>query len=126
MLDGNIGTAVSNLMAPPAAPAHRPAPPPPPVDLAPLEEGISSLQAQQRELRTQIVEQNTCLKRVEDQLDMVREATDRNTLEQQELMEDLKGIGNKVNIFAMAAVLLLVVSVMVNVILYLHIKRVLP
>ncbi len=129
LLDGNIGTAVSNLMAPPAQPTHRPAPPPPPsppLDLAPLEEGISSLQSQQRELRSQIVEQNTSLKRVEDQLEMVREATDRNTLEQQELLEDLKGIGNRVNIFAMVALLLLVVSVMVNVILYLHIKRVLP
>jgi septal ring factor EnvC (AmiA/AmiB activator) len=113
-------------MAPPPPPAHRPAPPPSPVDLAPLEEGISSLQTQQRELRTQIVEQNTSLKRVEDQLEMVREATDRNTLEQQELLEDLKSVGNKVNIFAMVALLLLVVSVMVNVILYLHIKRVLP
>ena len=122
LLDGNVGTVVSNLMAPP----HRPAPPPPPVNLAPLEEGISSLQAQQHELRAQIADQNTSLKRVEDQLEMVREATDRNTLEQQELLEDLKGIGNKVNIFAMVALLLLVVSVMVNVILYLHIKRVLP
>jgi hypothetical protein len=125
LLDGNIGTAVSNLMAPPAV-AHRPAPPPPPVDLAPLEEGISALQTQHRELRTQIADQNTSLKRVEDQLEAVREATDRNTLEQQELLEDLKSVGTKVNIFAMVALLLLVVSVMVNVILYLHIKRVLP
>jgi len=126
LLDGNVGTAVSNLMAPPP---HRPPPPPPPappVNLAPLEEGISSLQAQQGELRTQIADQNTSLKRVEDQLEAVREATDRNTLEQQELLEDLKSVGNKVNIFAMAAMLLLVVSVMVNIILYLHIKRVLP
>jgi hypothetical protein len=123
LLDGNVGTVVSNLMAPPP---HRPAPPPPPVDLAPLEEGISTLQTQHRELRTQIADQNTSLKRVEDQLEAVREATDRNTLEQQELLEDLKSVGNKVNIFAMIALLLLVVSVMVNVILYLHIKRVLP
>jgi hypothetical protein len=126
LLDGNVGTVVSNLMAPHASPIHRPAPPKPPVNLAPLEEGISSLQTQQLELRTQIADQNTSLKRVEDQLEMVREATDRNTLEQQELLEDLKNIGNKVNIFAMVALLLLVVSVMVNVILYLHIKRVLP
>jgi hypothetical protein len=123
LLDGNVGTVVSNLMAPPP---HRPAPPAPPVNLAPLEESVASLQAGQHELRTQISEQNTSLKRVEDQLEMVREATDRNTLEQQELLEDLKSIGNKVNIFAMVALLLLVVSVMVNVILYLHIKRVLP
>ena len=123
LLDGNVGTVVSNFMTP--AP-HRPALPPPPVNLAPLEEGISTLQTQQHELRTQIADQNTSLKRVEDQLEMVREATDRNTLEQQELLEDLKDIGNKVNMFAMVALLLLVVSVMVNVILYLHIKRVLP
>jgi hypothetical protein len=123
LLDGNVGTAVSNLMAPPP---HRPAPPPPPINIAPLQEGISTLQAQQGELRTQIADQNTSLKRVEDQLEAVREATDRNTLEQQELLEDLKSVGNKVNIFAMVALLLLVVSVMVNVILYLHIKRVLP
>jgi hypothetical protein len=109
-----------------APPPHRPAPPARPVDLAPLEEGISSLQTQQRELRTQIADQNTSLKRVEDQLEAVREATDRNTLEQQELFEDLRSVGNKVNIFAIVALLLLVGSVTVNVILYLHIKRVLP
>lgn len=124
LLDGNIGTAVSNLLAP--GQSHRPAHPSPPVDLAPLQEGVGSLEAQQRELRAQIAEQIDSLKRVEDRLDMVREATDRNTLEQQELLEDLKSIGSKVNLFAMAALLLLVVSVMVNVILYLHIVRVLP
>jgi hypothetical protein len=57
---------------------------------------------------------------------MVREATDRNTLEQQELLEDLKTIGNKVNVFALVALALLALSVLLNVILYLHIKRVLP
>ena len=72
------------------------------------------------------MEQNTSLKRVEDQLELVREATDRNTLEQQELLEDLKVVGNKVNWFALFALALLVISVLLNVILYLHIQRVLP
>ena len=66
------------------------------MNLVPLEEGLTELQTQHRELRDQVVEQNSSLKRVEDQLDLVREATDRNTLEQQELLEDLKGVGNKV------------------------------
>jgi hypothetical protein len=57
---------------------------------------------------------------------MVREATDRNTLEQQELLEDLKAVGNKVNAFALLALGLLAASILLNVILYLHIKRVLP
>ena len=125
LLDGNIGTAVSNLLAP----HHRlppPPPPPPPVNLAPLEDGLAELQIQQRELRNQVVEQNSSLKRVEDQLEMVREATDRNTLEQQELLEDLKGVGNKLNLFALIAMGLLALSVLLNIILYLHILRVLP
>jgi len=122
LLDGNIGTAVSNILTP----HHRQSPPPPPINLAPMEDGLAELQSQQRELRDQVVEQNTSLKRVEDRLEMVREATDRNTLEQQELMEDLKVVGNKVNVFSLVALGLLAISVIVNIVLYLHIVRVLP
>jgi len=122
LLDGNIGTAVSNVFAP-----HHHAPlPPPPANLAPIEDGLAELQTQHRELRDQVVEQNSTLKRVEDQLEMVREATDRNTLEQQELMEDLKGVGTKVNLVAVIALGLLAVSIIINIVLYLHIQRVLP
>ncbi len=125
LLDGNIGTAVSNILTP----HHHPPPPPPQqpaVNLAPIQDSLTELQTHHRELRDQVVEQNSSLKRVEDQLEMVREATDRNTLEQQELLEDLKVVGNKVNVFAMIALGLLAVSVIVNVVLYLHILRVLP
>jgi hypothetical protein len=122
LLDGNIGSAVSNLLTP----HHHAPPPPPPVNLTPITDGLAELQTQQRELRNQVVEQNSSLKRVEDQLEMVREATDRNTLEQQELLEDLKTVGNKVNLFAMIALGLLGLSVLLNIVLYLHILRVLP
>jgi len=122
LLDGNIGTAVPNMLAP----QHHPTPPPPPVNLATITDGLAELQTQHRELRDQAVEQNTSLKRVEDHLEMVREATDRNTLEQQELIQDLKVVGNKFNLVAIIALSLFAVSVIVNVILYLHIQRVLP
>lgn len=122
LLDGNVATAVSSLLTP-----HPPVPPPaPPVDLEPIENSLIELHAQHRDLRNQIVDQNSSIKRVEDQLEMVREATDRNTLEQQELLEDLRAVGNKVNMFALFALGLLVVSVILNVVLYLHIQRVLP
>ena len=124
LLDGNIGTAVSNILNP--HPHPQPQQSHPPVDLEPIENGLADLKSQHRELRIQVGEQNTSLKRVEDQLEMVREATDRNTLEQQELMEDLKTVGNKVNVFALFALGLLAVSIFINVILYLHIKKVLP
>jgi hypothetical protein len=122
LLDGNIATTVSNILTP----HPQTSPPPSSVNLAPIEDGLADLQTQHRDLREQIVEQNSSLKRVEDQLEMVREATDRNTLEQQELMEDLKGVGNKLNLLALTALGLLAISIILNVVLYLHIQRVLP
>jgi hypothetical protein len=120
LLDGNIGTAVSNILTPHPQPAH------PPVNLEPIENCLTAIQAQNRDLHNRIVEQDTSLKRVEDQLEMVREATDRNTREQQELLEDLKTVGNKVNRFAFIALGLLAVSILLNVVLYLHFLHVLP
>jgi len=87
---------------------------------------LKRIQTDHRELRSQIAEQNTSLKRVEDHLELVREATDRNTLEQQELMEDLKSVGTKVNVVTLAVLAMLLASMLLNLILYLHIQRVLP
>jgi len=123
MLEGNVANTVAKVLA---QHPHPQTPPPPPVNLVPLENGLAELQAEHRELRNQVIEQNSSLKRVEDQLDMVREATDRNTLEQQELLEDLKSVGNKVNIVALVGLGLLAASILLNLILYLHIQRVLP
>ncbi len=124
LLEGNFVSAVTGLLAPhprPQAPA-----PPPKVDLAPVEDSLAELQTQHRNLRDQVMEQNNSLKRVEDQLEMVREATDRNTLEQQELLEDLKTFGNKVKAVAFIALGLVAIGFLLNLMLFLHIQRVLP
>lgn len=121
LLDTHFVGAIANLFNPRPQQA-----PPIQVDLAPVQNQVSELQLQQIDLRSQVLEQNATLKRFEDQLELVREATDRNTLEQQELIEDLKAVGNKVNLFAIALCLLLVISVLLNLVLFLHINRVLP
>jgi hypothetical protein len=122
LLEGNVLTAISNVLTPrPQAP-----PPAPKVDLAPLESSLTELQTQHRGLRDQVIEQNATLKRVEDQLEFVREATDRNTLEQQELLEDLKLFSRKVKIFAAIGIAMLVIGIVLNLLLFLHIQRVLP
>ncbi len=122
LLDGNIGSAVSNLLQPHPQ-AH---PPAAKLDLTPVEDGLAELRSQQHGLRLQVTEQNTTLKRVEDQLELVREATDRNTLEQQELLEDLKAYGNKVRIVAILALVLAAVGFFMTLALFLHIQKVLP
>ena len=124
LLDGNFASNVGNLLAPHPRPQE--SAPAPKVDLAPIEDGLHEIQTQHRELRDQVMEQNTSLKRVEDQLEMVREATDRNTLEQQELLEDLKSFGNKVKMIVIIALGLVAIGFILNLILYLHIQRVLP
>jgi hypothetical protein len=120
LLEGQIGTAVANLQA------SRPHPPAPRVDLQPIERSLSELQLQQHDLKDQLLDQNASFKRVEDHLESVREATDRNTLEQQELIEDLKAMGSRVNLFALSFLVLLVLSILLNIALFLHISRVLP
>jgi hypothetical protein len=110
---------VANLLAP------RPPAPAPPANLAPLETGLLDVQTQQRKLREQVIEQNASLKKVEDRLEMVREATDRNTLEQQELMDDLKSARRKITVFAVFALLLLLGSVGLNVVMFLYMRGIL-
>jgi hypothetical protein len=124
LLDGNIAGALSGILSPSAAPAA--SAPPPRVDLTPINQNIAELQGLHKELSVQIVEQNNSLKRVEDRLELVREATDRNTLEQQELHEKLRSTGSKVNVVATIAIGLLLISLLMNVLLYLHVQRVLP
>lgn len=140
LLDGPMATVVSNLFGAPAATSPQPQTPTQPrplttaapapqaitVDLTPVEDGLKRLQNGHRELHVQMAEQSNSIKRVEDQLVMVREATDRNTLEQQELMEDLKGIGKKVNLVTLVVLAMLLGSLLLNLILYLHLQRVLP
>ena len=49
-----------------------------------------------------------------DHLERVREATDRNTLEQQELVEDLRSVGSRLSAFAIVGFLLLLASLVLN------------
>ncbi|MGA2964524.1 MAG: hypothetical protein ABSD96_22915 [Candidatus Korobacteraceae bacterium] len=122
LLDGNIASTLGNLLSPHPQ-AH---PSSAKLDLTPIEDGLAELRSQQHSLRLQAAEQNTTLKHVEDQLELVREATDRNTLEQQELLEDLKAFGNKVKIVAIVALALAAVGFFMTLALFLHIQKVLP
>jgi hypothetical protein len=146
----NIASTVSKLLNP-----HLQAPPPaPPVNLVPIEDGLAELQTEHRDLHGQVREQIESLKRVEDQLETVSQAADRNALAQREqnaslksvedrleivsqatdqnalalraLLEELKAVGHKANIFALVALGVLAISIALNVILLLHFRPILP
>jgi len=123
LLDGNFVTAITSLVAPQTG--HHPPPPPVPVDFEPVERGLAEVRNSHRELRTQVQEQLTSLKRVEDQLERVREATDRNTLEQQELVEDLRTVGSRVSTFAIIGLVLLAASLGLNVYFLIQLQHIL-
>lgn len=141
LFEGNIAmaaTAITALVAPQPTVQHihhPPAVPPPPppapvpapiqVDLEPIERGLVEVRTAHRELRTQVAEQTTAIKRFEGQLEHVREATDRNTLEQQELVEDLRAVGSRVSTFALIGLVLLVLSLLVNTFLIVQMQRIL-
>jgi hypothetical protein len=81
---------------------------------------------QHRALRNQFLEQKTALKRVEDQLETVREAADRTAREQEEVLEGMQAVRKKVNRFAILASALLAVSLIMNVLLFLHVQHMIP
>ena len=125
LLESNFSAAISALVVP--QPIHHPTPPPTTVhvDLEPVERGLAEVRSSHRELRTQVQEQVTTFKRVEDQLERVREATDRNTLEQQELVEDLRSVGSRVSLFAIIGLVLLLVSLGLNAWLLVQLQHIL-
>ncbi len=121
LFEGNVAKAVSNLLAPMPTSAITPAQER--VDIAPVERGLLELNRQHRELREQLTSQNVSLQRVEDQLAQVRTATDRNTLEQQELIEEMQSMAKRQSRFATIMLILLLLSLVANVLLYLQFRH---
>ena len=129
LLDGNVGSAVSNLISPPPPPL----PPPPPVNLGPIEDGLTALRAESDDLRNQIEEQNATLERIDGRLVRIEEAAGSNAVAQQEMLkelkaldgrlEDLKAASHRSKRFAIAALVLLGVTILLNVLL-LYLRRV--
>lgn len=112
LLDGNVARTVANLLLlPPVGGSSQPA-----ADLGPVERNLNELNHHHRELIEQVHLQNSCLRSVEERLAHVQTATDRNTLEQQELIDDLRRMGKRINAFAMVVLVLLAVSVLANVV----------
>jgi len=103
LLEGNVVSAASNLLL------NRPVQE---VNLKPLEESISRLQADHRALTFHTGEQKRALRRLEDDFAEVQEAVQRNAADQAELVEHLAKLAKRTSSFMRLIVILLVVSIL--------------
>jgi hypothetical protein len=115
LLEGNIAGVVANLLIPGPAP----------VNLGPVERAITAVHSEQQELRGRIGEQDAALKRIGDQLEDVKEATERNAVVQREVTDDLDSLRRRVGRIAWIGFALLAVSIGLNVLLFLRVERIL-
>lgn len=120
LIDGQIGTVVSNLIGPQASPRQIAQ------TVLPLQEGLAQLERQHIELRAQMAGQTAALKVIDEQIGTVRKLTEDIAEEQQNLTDSLKKLSRKVNMVAVAGLVLLTVLVALNVVLFVHIRRIMP
>lgn len=120
LVEGNIAASVTNLLAQTLHPS------PSSASITAMREGLSRLEAQHRELRGRVQEQSSAMKRIEDGLASIREASERNNREQKEMLDELKRSDSKMKAIALLAFALLTISVLTNVALYIHMQRIFP
>jgi hypothetical protein len=119
ILEGNFSAASTTALAPAPAVArpdmtefHQ--------SLETVNRGFLDLQAGNRDIRTHVQEQATQLKRIDDQLIRLRESTERNTMEHQELVEDLKSASKMVRGLSTVMIILMVVVAAMVAVMLLH------
>lgn len=120
LLDGQIGTVVSNLIGPQSSPRHAAQ------TLLPLQEGLAHLEKQHVELRARVAGQSAAMLQIDAQIQTVRKLTEDTAGEQRYLTERLERLGRKVNLIAVSGLVLLAAMVTLSVVLFVQIRRIFP
>lgn len=86
-----------------------------------LQHGLTEIQSAHRELQLHVQDQTVGMRRLEEQITLLRQTAERNATEHSELVEDVKSLGNLVrSIGAGLAVLLIVLIVLTSLLLTHH------
>lgn len=102
LLEGNVVSAAANLLA-----GHTVE-----IDLKPLEEAISRLQADQRALTFHTTEQKRALRRLEDEFGALEQAVQKHAEQQAELAEQVAKLAQRTASFNRLVIILLVLSIL--------------
>jgi|GEM_PF-2200558 hypothetical protein len=112
LLEGNFAGAAANIIA------NRPGQN---VDLKPLEEAITKLQADQRALAFHAGEQKRAVRLIEDEFAALQESVQKHAADQAELAEQLVKLAKRTSNFMRLVTILLIVSILFSALLVVRI-----
>lgn len=115
LLEGNVAMVVANLLAPRQQGSR--------ADLEPIESAVTKMRKDHVDLRLSVADQTAALKRIADQVEAVKGSMERNALETRELTRDVQQFRAKVSILAWVGLGLLVLSIGVNIVLFMQIRH---
>jgi hypothetical protein len=115
LLEGNVAMVVTNLLAPRPTSSH--------VDLQPIESAVAKMRKDHLDLRLSVADQTAALKRIADQVEAVKDSTAQNSLETKEIAGDVQRLKAKMNAFAWAGLVLLVLSIVINIVFFMEIRQ---
>ena len=118
LLDGNVALAVANLLAP-RLQAPR-------VNLEPVEASIARLREELAVLGQGTTKHEATLRRVENDIETVKDSLERSGEAQRELKADLDRVRTRITLLSVVGFLLLALSIAANVVLLVRAGHILP
>jgi len=117
LLDGQIGTVVSNFIGPQATPRQVTQ------SLLPLQQELAQFEKQYVELSAQVTDQTEALGRLYEQLESLRKLVEETVESQQVLRAETERLRRNIKLVAIVGLFLLVVVSATGAALFVHISR---
>jgi hypothetical protein len=114
LLEGNVAAVAANLLIPRMQA--------PPVDLYPVESALTNVRAELALMHDKATEHDTAFKRIDGQLETVKDALERSVAEQRELAESVGKVRSRLVVFAVIWFVLVALSIGVNVALFSYVR----
>jgi hypothetical protein len=114
LLDGNVAAVAANLLLPRLQA--------PPVDTYPLESALMKVRTELVLMQEKTEEHDTAFKRIDGQLETMKDVIDRSVAEQREMAENVAKIQGRVLVFSVIGLVLVALSIGVNVALFFYVK----
>ncbi len=116
LLDGNVASVVANLVAPRLLA--------PSVNLHPVEDAVERLRVEVAAFRDRGAESERALRRIDEQLETMKDTLQRNAEEQRAGAEEIAKIRSRVMAFSVIGLILLVVSIGLDAAIFLYARGV--